>query len=126
MACAIRCVCFRPCVEGDAAPFPVPVSLFANTLDLLAVEFPDAVVTSWVRSASENQAAGGAAGSLHLEGLAADVDLPLADRSRLIALGRAAESLGLAAIVYDTGRKNYVHVQARPLLDGATFKQVFV
>ena len=82
----------------------------------------DPWVTSWHRSAWENQAVGGADRSLHLEGLAMDVDLIGHDTlGNLRTFGRMAEQEGLAAIVYYDATRSYVHLQARPLLSGATF-----
>lgn len=99
--------------------------LFTERVDVLLTRNPDAQLTSLLRTPAENVAARGAPSSLHLEGLAGDFDIPLADRSRLVEFGREAESIGLSAIVYDTPTKNYVHVQARPLIGGGRFSEVF-
>jgi len=117
---ALPCVCGVPVPKGVGE-----VTVFASLLQHLAVLFPESIITSWQRSVEKNAEVGGAPDSLHLSGLAADFDISLADRARLVEFGRAAEALGLAAIVYDTATKNYVHVQARPLLSGATFSEVF-
>lgn len=94
---------------------------FLWVLWVLGLIYPEARITSWFRSTTENQRVGGVPNSLHLEGLAADWDMP---GQLLEEFGRTAVALGVSAIVYNDGRRSYVHVQARPLASGQTFSVV--
>lgn len=68
-------------------------------------------ITSWYRTPARNRAIGGASASLHLQGLAADLDPD--DETTIPALVDAATVAGL----YTRPHRTYCHVQARPLKD---------
>jgi len=75
-------------------------------------------VTSYWRSPAENDRVGGAPGSLHLIGLAADLDKFGADLEEYERIARELNRLGIAVLIYYDGTRSYLHTQAKPLLSG--------
>lgn len=86
--------------------------------------FPEAVATSFHRTTDKNRSVGGVSDSLHLDGLAIDEDIPGADLASLEQFAHVGQELGLAALVYFTAEKSYVHFQFKPLRSGSTFSVV--
>lgn len=96
-----------------------PQIAFGHAVDAVISLHPQAFPTSYYRTPEHNATVGGKEDSLHTEGLACDLDFLGADEERLTAVARDAVALGLSAIVYWTGSKSYVHLQARPLRAGS-------
>lgn len=92
---------------------------FARRVDLLIGAYPELVVNSYYRTPERNAAVGGVPDSLHVQGLALDVDYFGADEGTLTAVGQAAVELGLSAIVYWGAGKSYLHLQNRALRAGS-------
>ena len=64
------------------------------------------VITSGYRCPQHNKSVGGAVGSLHLRGMAADISAPAKDQPRLREI---AEHAGAGEVICG-GVKNYIHV----------------
>ncbi len=99
----------------------VPVQTFVGKVNLLLGFAPELVVTSWFRDPERNARAGGAPGSLHLIGEAADVDLPLAGDLELVWTGAVIAAFFDLSVLVELGRADHIHLQSRPLLSGERF-----
>ena len=94
------------------------VVLFSSRVDAIC-DREDMLITSFWRSVEDNARVGGAAGSLHLEGLAADADKFGADIDVYERIAADFNAIGIAVLIYYDGTRSYMHTQARPLLSGA-------
>ncbi len=101
-------------------PFPLDQEqeTFRQSIDHLCDVEP-LTVTSYWRSPEQNSQAGGAANSLHLSALAADLDEFGVDLDRYIQLTEWLNEMGIAVLVYYDENRSYIHAQARPLLSGS-------
>lgn len=91
---------------------------FKHTVEEVMRHFPELTPDSWYRDPYANIEAGGKLYSLHMLGLAMDLDwwgASLEDFKRAAALGLA---LRLSSIIYFTPKKHYIHFQHLPLAVG--------
>lgn len=79
----------------------------ASAVRAILAAWPNARLSSWIRTPARNAAVGGVAGSYHLVGLGADFVLPAAERAAFVRWARATWPNG--ADVVD--ERDHIHIE---------------
>lgn len=79
----------------------------------------DMFLSSFFRTPDRNRIVGGVPSSLHLQGLAVDVDKFGADLDEYQRIAALFNERGLGVLIYYDQERSYMHVQEGPLLSGS-------